>query len=1010
MKKINLTISWMHCTSCANIISKELNKNKSINNATVNFSSCKAMIDYDETKISSDELIKIIKKIWYEASLKDVNEENETNIWFKKFIFWWILSLPLLVFMIYELWNFIPFKSVIMPYMAIIGLFLSSFVQFIIWKEFYKGAYAALRLKSFNMYSLIVVWTSVAYFYSIYSIIKYYIETWSIIWLNNMSIPWIYFEVSALLITFVCFWKYLESKAKWKTSEAISKLVWLAPKTSYIKNEKWEFIETKIEEIKIWDIVLVKAWEKIPVDWIIIYGNSTIDESMITGESIPIEKNINSKVLAWTLNDFWSFEFWVEKIWENTMLYQIIKLMEISQMNKASIQSLADKISNIFVPLVIIIAFITFLVWYFILGSTFEFALLLWAWVIVVSCPCALWLATPTAIMVATWLWAQNWILIKWWLSLEKAQNINAIVFDKTWTLTNWNLQITQIIDYSEIDENEILKISSSLEQNSAHPLSKAIVEYTKKLAIWVYDIKNWQTINWKWIVWDIESITYYIWNKALLSDFNIKISELILNDIEKFELEWKTVIILSDKKSVLWIFAISDTIKETSKSTVENLKLRWIEVYMITWDNKKSANYIAKQVSINKENVFAWVLPQDKEKYIKDLQKKWYKVAMVWDWINDSLALSASDLWISMWNWSDIAIESADIILMRSDLWDVLIALDLSLETISKIKQNLFFSLFYNSIWIPIAAWIFIKFWLLLKPEFAWLAMALSSVSVVLNSLMLKQFKPWKTNILSKLFPIILTVFFVSIFIWFATLNKETVFWNIYVKSDEKSTLIINDFIVNSKSKIWFTPTFLPKVFIFNNEVPTSIKLINWKNIINQNEMIIWYDEAKMMIDEWLIKWIWSELKWFFWNENIKIVWILKKTWTFLDEVHILNTNSYNITIGNNDLLLIYWKDKYNIKIFYLYDEKNIPKRFENIISNKDFEKNINWINFLPLYIGFDEANMTIKEKLFSKENDTLKNLFKNNFVVEKVLKKTYTPFDMMHFTPKNFIINYNK
>ncbi len=1006
MKKINLNISWMHCTSCANIISKELQKNDFVTQAVVNFSSHKANIEFDETKMTEEDIIKVIKKTWYEASFNEWAEKDEAKIWLKKSLFWAVLSLPLFIFMLYELWNFLPYKTNIMPYMAGIGLILSTFIQFIIWREFYKWAFAALKLKSFNMYSLIVVWTSVAYFYSIYSLIKYFLETGSFIWLNWMSIPWIYFEVSALLITFVCFWKYLEAKAKWKTNEAISKLVWLAPKTSYVKNSNQEFIETKIEEIKTWNIVLVKSWEKIPVDGIIISGSSTIDESMLTGESIPVDKNIWDRVLAWTVNNFWSFELRVEKTWENTLLSQIIKLMEVSQLNKANIQSLADTISNIFVPIVLLLAIATFFVWYFFLHSSFEFALLLWASVVVVSCPCALGLATPTAIMVATWMWAQNGILIKWGLSFEKAQNINAIVFDKTGTITKWMLQISKIINYSQMEENELLKIASLLEQNSNHPLSKAIVEYAKDRDFWNYALKNSQTINGKWIIWIINKQEYCIWNRALLSEKNISILNEIEQDIENLEWEGKTVIILTDNEKFLWIFAVSDTVKDTSKSAIESLKSKGIEIFMITWDNKNSANYIAKLVWIKEENVFSSVLPQDKEKYIKELQEKWYKVAMVWDGINDSLALSTSDLWIGMGKWSDIAIESADVILMKSDLNDVNIALELSKETISKIKQNLFFSLFYNSIWIPIAAGIFIKYGLLLKPEFAWLAMALSSVSVVSNSLMLKLFKPWKSNIFSSIFPLFLTVFFLSIFVWFASLNKETVFWNIYEKADQRTISEINDFIVNAKSKIWFSPTDLPKVFLFASSVPKKIELVSGKNILANNEMIIGYDEAKMMIDEGLIQWVGSDLQWFFWNESIKIVWILKKTWTFLDEAHILNSSVYGKTLWKNDLF-IKKDDAWGLEVYYLYDENNVPKLFKNLIDPKKQIYTIKNIDYFPIYLWYEEWLAMLKEEEFTNIFDTKKWADGNNLIYLWMHKKTYTPFDMMHFVPKNFTTN---
>lgn len=731
--KQTLNISWMHCTSCSKLIESTLNNTNYIKSAQVNFWNAKTLVDYDESKISIEEIINIINKLWYKATLGELKKQNEAKEWWKKAIFWAILSLPLSVFMIYDFFPNFIYHNEVMPYMALTSFIISSIILFGIGWVFFKWAYSAIRQKTANMFTLISLWTWSAYIYSLYSYMKYYIEYKSFIW----EIPGIFFEVAAFLIVFVSFWKYLENIAKQETQKSIQNLMSLAPKKAKVKRN-WEFIDIKIEEIILGDIILIRPWDKIPVDGEIISWNGFIDESMLTWESMSIEKSVWDEVFCWTLNSDNTFEIKALKIGWDMMLSQIIKLLEESSIKKAQIENMSDTISKYFVPIVILIAILTFLVWFFVIWNTFELSLLFATSVVVIACPCALWLATPTAIIVWSGIGARLWILIKWWDALEKASSITAVALDKTWTITTWKPTIKKIKIVSKLitSEKELLKIACSLESLSNHPISKAFEKEKKEKNIDLLEVNNFENKRWLWITWEVLGEKYFLWNDFLAGKLLDKNQKEVFEELKK---QWLTVLILGNQKEVLSYIWVSDEIKSTSKEAISNLQKNGIEVFMLTWDNEVQAENIGKQVWIKKENIYSKILPEQKSQIIEEIQKKWYKVAMIWDGINDSIALSRSDLWISMWNGNDIAIESAEVVLIKNDLRDIAKTMELSKKTISKIKQNLFFSLFYNSLWIPIAAWLFINYWITLKPEFAGLAMALSSVSVVVNSLLLK-------------------------------------------------------------------------------------------------------------------------------------------------------------------------------------------------------------------------------------------------------------------------------
>lgn len=778
-EQASLIISGMHCASCALIIEKSLKKVPGVKEATVNYNAEKARIIFDPTKSNTNDLIQAVKGAGYKAEIFDNTDPEaerkrktkEIKEYRNKFLASFILSLPMLYFMFLDFFQFLPFRATIMPYIGIVSLLLTIPVQFVIGAGFYKGMWSSLKMKTFNMDSLIAIGTSTAFFYSLWQFLAYTIQNKTLIGLNGAKIPELYFETAAFLITFVILGKWLETKAKGKTSDAIKKLMGLQPKTARIVKGN-NTIDIPIEQVKKGDIILVRPGEKIPVDGTITKGSSSIDESMLTGESIPVEKNINDKVIGATINKHGSFEFVATKVGNETALAQIIRLIEEAQGSKAPIQAMADRISAWFVPIVLIIAVITFVVWYFLLGATLTFALMAFTSVIVIACPCALGLATPTAIMVGTGKGAEYGVLIKGGEPLEAANKIKAIVFDKTGTLTNGKPEVTDIIGLSILDEEEIASISSGLEKLSEHPLAEAIVKHAEEESIDIPEVINFKAIPGHGVEGNVNGTKYYFGNRKLISDklgLNIEKAE---KKVRRLEESGKTVMILANEKEIIGLVAVADTLKESSLEAIQKLQKKGIDVYMITGDNVRTANAIAKQVGIT--NVLAEVLPEDKANEIKKIQQTGKKVAMVGDGINDAPALAQADLGIAMGGGTDVAMETGGIVIIKNDLRDVLTAISLSHDTMGKIKQNMFFALFYNVIGIPIAARLFTKYGLVLKPELAGLAMAFSSISVVSNSLLLKYFKPTRKNYVSMIAPFALAILFTLVFIWFGKISSK--------------------------------------------------------------------------------------------------------------------------------------------------------------------------------------------------------------------------------------------
>jgi Cu+-exporting ATPase len=776
-QRVMLSLSGMHCASCANLIERALKKVPGVKEGNVNFAAEKASVLFDGQSTTVPDLVKAVERAGYQAELVDPQDtefearkrHKEMSSYFRKFIFSLTLSLPLFYFMLLDFFKWLPGANFLPPYFGIISLILTTPIQVIIGYSFYKGMWSSLRMKTFNMDSLIAIGTSTAYIYSLIYFLIYITRTGSLIGLNGQKIPELYFETAAFLITFVILGKWLEMRAKGRTSDSIKKLMGLQAKTARVTRHGVT-TDIPIEEVVKGDVVIVRPGEKIPVDGKIIKGHSAVDEAMITGESIPAEKKEGDMVIGATINKTGSFEFMVTRVGAETALAQIIRLVEEAQGSKAPIQAFADKIAAVFVPVVIGLAIVTFLVWYFLLGAGLSFALMAFTAVIVIACPCALGLATPTAIMVGTGRGAEQGILVKGGEPLEAACQVKAIVFDKTGTLTKGQPEVTDILTFTSQDEDDVITIAGSLEKLSEHPLAEAIYNYTTKEKLPVAEVNNFNAVPGQGVVGEINGFKYFFGNRKLITESAGLDIQSIQRKVTRLEEAGKTVMLLANANEILGAVAVADTVKATSQEAVGRLQKMGIEVYMITGDNARTAQAIANQVGVT--NVLADVLPEDKAQEIKKIQMTGKKVAMVGDGINDAPALAQADLGIAMGSGTDVAMETGGIVIIKNDLNDVITAIELSRETMGKIKQNMFFALFYNVIGIPIAARVFAGFGLVLKPELAGLAMALSSISVVSNSLLLKYFRPRKVNYWSLVAPVIMVIVFTFIFLEFARLS----------------------------------------------------------------------------------------------------------------------------------------------------------------------------------------------------------------------------------------------
>lgn len=734
-QQATLEISGMTCAACANRIEKGLNRLDGVKHATVNFAIETAHVEFESSAVTIDDMVKKVEQLGYKAQLQQ--SANETGIGRKahlqkqkvKLITSAVLSIPLLWAMVghFSFTSFIWLPDLFMnPWFQ---LALATPVQFVIGWQFYVGAFKALRGGSANMDVLVALGTSAAYFYSLYLTFQSLANTG-----HGHGQVELYYETSSLLITLILLGKLFEAMAKGRSSEAIKSLMGLQAKTAYVLRDGEE-LQLPLDKVILGDIVLVKPGDKIPVDGEVLEGVSSVDESMLTGESIPVEKRAGDQVIGSTLNKNGVLKVKAQKVGKETVLAQIIKVVEEAQGSKAPIQRVADVISGIFVPIVVGIALLTFLIWYFaIQPGDFAEALEKAIAVLVIACPCALGLATPTSIMAGSGRAAELGILFKGGEHLEATHRIQAMILDKTGTITKGKPELTDVLVEQEFEEPFLLRLVGAAEKLSEHPLAEAMVEGIRHKGIELPNAEAFEAIPGYGIRAVVDQRTILVGTRKLMTQNDVSIAPAGKHRMEQLESEGKTAMLIAVDGRFAGIIAVADTIKETSKEAVARLQAQGIEVLMITGDNERTAKAIAAQVGIDR--VLAEVLPDGKAAEVKKLQQQGKKTAMVGDGINDAPALASADIGMAIGTGTDVAMEAADVTLMRGDLNSIPDAIAMSKKTMVNIKQNLFWALAYNVIGIPIAALGFLAPWL------AGAAMALSSVSVVLNALRLQKVK----------------------------------------------------------------------------------------------------------------------------------------------------------------------------------------------------------------------------------------------------------------------------
>lgn len=733
-KRETFPVLEMSCAACAVSVESILKSTAGVQDAGVNFANQTAWVEYNSKLVKPVDLQNSVRSIGYDlvvdvedpqavqedAQRKQYATLKQRTIWSAA------LSLPVVI---------IGMFFMEMPYGTYVSMVLTAPVVFYFGRNFFINALKQARHGQANMDTLVALSTGIAFFFSVFN------TFFANFWHSRGLHAHVYFEAAAVVIAFISLGKLLEEKAKSNTSASIKKLMGLQPKTVRAIIDGAEK-EISIAAVKVGYKILVRPGEKIPVDGVVVTGSSFVDESMISGEPIAVEKKSGGKVFAGTINQKGSFQFEAEKVGEDTILAQIIKMVQQAQGSKAPVQKLVDKIAGIFVPVVIGIAILTFITWMAVGGeNAFTHALMNSITVLVIACPCALGLATPTAIMVGVGKGAENNILIKDALSLELAHKVNAIILDKTGTITEGKPIVTDLVWESGQVTSKEKQVLFTLESQSEHPLAEAVVNHLKTESITSITLDSFESITARGVKGQLDAKTYFIGNKKLLEENGVNISGVIADLASKLQSEAKTVVYFSDNNKVLAVIAIADKIKPTSRAAVEALQKKGIDVYMVTGDNEQTASAVATQVGLKYYK--AEVLPSDKAEFVKELQSQGKIVAMVGDGINDSHALAQADVSIAMGKGSDIAMDVAKMTLITSDLMSIPKALNLSTKTVRGIKQNLFWAFIYNVIGIPLAAGVLYPVnGFLLDPMIAGAAMALSSVSVVGNSLRLKAAK----------------------------------------------------------------------------------------------------------------------------------------------------------------------------------------------------------------------------------------------------------------------------
>lgn len=723
MKYIILKIKWMTCSACSSWLEKYLKRQKWIISANVNLVLATAEIEYEWLNIKDIEwfIADVGFQSWWEFKWID-EEKTDKKEKILLFIMWALILCLVYLWMgkMLGLWE-LPILNASNPILFSSVILWITIVFLVYWFDILRSGILNLWHKIPNMDTLVTLWVVFAFWFSFYWYIN--ILQWNNEWLWSL-----YFETVCMILFFIKLWRYIEKISKEKTKEALQELVQITPDYAILKTENWEK-EAALSEVKVNDILICKPGWKIAVDWVIIKWETHLDESFLTGESLAVNKNIWDNVIAWSINYDGYIEYQAKKIWKDSTISGIVRMVIQATSGKTKIQKIADKISGYFVPIIISIAIITFII-----------KLIIWDWiqdslihaitVLVVACPCALWLAVPLVSVVSNWIFAKKWLFIRDNEVIERSRKINTIVLDKTWTLTQWKLSVYKLFNYSKYSDKELLNIVANIEELSLHPISTAF-QKNKSL-----EVSNFKNLSWFWLQWNIGENKYYIVNKNYLDKLKID-SNKNKSDFEELSNQWCSILYVIENNKIIWLIWVKDTVRKESISVIKEFNRKWIETIMLTWDNSTTANIIANELWI--KTVISEVLPTEKADKIWELVEGWKEVMMVGDGINDAPSLVKASIWVSINDWTDVAKDSADVILTNNNLSNILDLINISQKAYIIIKQNLFWAFIYNICMIPIAIWLFEKYWISLTPVFGAIAMVISSLCVILNSIRLK-------------------------------------------------------------------------------------------------------------------------------------------------------------------------------------------------------------------------------------------------------------------------------
>jgi len=998
--RVYLSLSGMHCASCAALIERSLRKVPGVKQASVNFAAEKASVIYDGRMATVPDLIAMVKRAGYGAVAVDPGDgeydrrkrTQEIAALQHKFILSLCFSLPMLYFMLLDFFPSLPGGRTLPPYAGLISFLVTLPVLVFVGGGFYRGMWSSLKMKTFNMDSLIAIGTATAFIYSLVNYAGYIHTTGSVLGVYGGKVPDLYFETAAFLLTFVVLGKWLEARAKGRTSDAIRKLMGLQSKTARVIRNG-EPVDIPIEQVKKGDTVLVRPGEKVPVDGVVTRGSSAVDESMITGESLPVEKRGGDRVIGATINKTGSFELTVTHTGNETVLAQIIRFVEEAQGSKAPIQAFADRIAAVFVPAVIGVALLTFLVWLALLQAPLSFALMAFTSVIVIACPCALGLATPTAIMVGTGKGAEYGVLIKGGEPLEMAHTIDTVVFDKTGTLTHGKPAVTDVVALGALGEAQILALAGSLEKSSEHPLAEAIFRHAQEQSAPLRTVQGFRALPGQGVEAEIDGQRYFLGNRKLMTEVARLDMAPAEQQVAALEEQGKTVMLLANERQLLAAIAVADTIKPTSPEAVQRLSRLGIQVYMITGDNARTAQAIAGRIGLDATHALAEVLPEQKAGEVKKLQAAGRKVAMVGDGINDAPALAQADLGIAMGSGADVAMETGGIVIIKNDLNDVLTAIELSRQTYNKVRQNMFFALFYNIIGIPIAARALVGLGLVLKPELAGLAMALSSISVTTNSLLLRYFRPRRRNYASLLAPVVMVAAFSLIFVQFAHLSMTMTNMDGMTQSPP-----IAQWVAAGRSRVGFDNGKARLLLGVDSLSLPQLHAAEGTLSLQENEVVLGAMAAARLRSEGRFRRVGDTLSSYLGLPSLRVVGVLARTGTAIDHYHVVRPATLAAMKTQADVQAV--ADGGLVKLFYRLTPDDIPPAFQGAIPQGGYgPTDIGGQAYIPVYLGQSEARMMATSGLFRVPGDRIENLFGNRVVIAGVLPLTSGPLDDMHF-----------